>query len=99
MRAAARFGVPLSVLRGERNPNQAWTDHDGDMAVALVEYEASLCACGHPLWESMDPEHQRDWMVPPPSRCHACSALDEAAQAYTETISPRALRFQAVLRH
>lgn len=58
-----------------------------------------LCdGCGQPLHESMDPETQRDWVVPLPMRCHACTAVADRAKQYVEnplTPAPHALRFRA----
>lgn len=92
--------MPLSVLRGERAPGAKWTERDSDFALALTEYEGMLCSgCGHPVWESMDPDTQRDWEAPLPMRCHACTAIGERAKGYAkpEVPVPTALRFRAYL--
>lgn len=92
------------MLRGQRDPGSRWTEHDTSLAVALTVYEQSLCSgCGQPAHESMsadaDPGN-RDGLwhyeVDLPVRCHACTALDEAAKPYQDVPAPSALRFLPV---
>jgi len=95
--------VPLRVLRGDAPPGDRWTEHDYTSAVALTLYEAGLCdGCGHPLTESTSPhadpndlDRTHHYTAPPPTRCHACTAAEMTAAAYTKASWPRALRFRA----
>lgn len=59
--------------------------------VALAEYRAGLHSCGHPLIETTDPENEGRYVGEPPTRCHACTALDIKQQDYTKTPQPHAL--------
>jgi len=92
------------VLRGERLPGTRWTEHDTSTALALTLYEAGLCSgCGHPLAETTsplaDPNHPdrtHHYTAPPPTRCHACTAVGLRTPQYDEAPQPDALRFHAV---
>lgn len=86
--------------RGEREPGEKWTARDWSLAQALTQYEALLCpGCGHPMHESMNPENDGRYTVPPPSRCYACSAVERVIEAgtYDKASQPHALRFSAEL--
>lgn len=95
--------MPLSVLRGLRSPAQRWTQHDSSLAVALTLHEATLCpGCGQPLSESTSPDADLGnrhgayhYEASLPIRCHACTAVDAAAEPYRgeDVEAPRALRF------
>ena len=68
--------------------------------MALLHIEDDTCVCGQPLSESMDPDHNPDtgshrYHAGMPSRCHACTAIAEAAKPYQDekTEAPSALRF------
>ena len=87
------------MLRGERAPGARWSERDALLAQALTAYEEMLCSgCGNSMHETMDPDHQQDWIAPLPMRCHACTAIAARAKAYAETDFPSALRFSASLR-
>lgn len=83
-----------------------WTESQRDLLRALLEVEAGECGrCGEPLAESTDPANEDGYDVPPATRCHACTALGHAADAYTarddeggSTEQPQALRFSVRLR-
>lgn len=89
------------MLRGYRAPGSVWSDQDGLLAAALVQYEADLCpGCGQPLSESTDSSHDPDnrhgthrYDALDPVRCFACTALEAKVGAYEKSPSPRALRF------
>lgn len=92
--------MPLSTLRGE-NSTGRWTEQDGLLAQALTYYESLVCdGCGQMVTESMDPTTEREWSAPPPTRCHACTAIARRARDYegSEVPAPSALRFHAVRR-
>jgi hypothetical protein len=56
-------------------PEAEWTPEQQGWALALAEYEASLCeGCGHDLAETLSTEAE-DWKVLPPLRCAACTRL------------------------
>jgi hypothetical protein len=50
------------------------------------------------MFESMDPENEDRYVAPPPSRCHACTAVHQRAKGYEGAIAPGALKFHAELR-
>lgn len=85
------------MLRLERAPGDRWTVKDRLLALALQGYEDDLCECGHPRSESMDPDNEGRYSAPPPSRCHACTAIERRSEQYKEAKAPRALRFAAIL--
>lgn len=74
-----------------------WTDEDRELAFALAEYEADLCACGRPLAETMEAAHEFAYRAELAGRCHACTAQDAAAKPYEDSPSPGALRFRVTL--
>lgn len=69
------------------------------LAQALTQYEALLCGgCGQPSWLSMDPDNERRWFAPLPSRCYACTAIDHRVHEYDKVDNaPSALKFHAEL--
>ena len=83
MVATARaWGTTPSILTGRvvRPGEPLWTQEDTDLALALAELEDGRCpGCHHPRAESMDPEHEFDW-VAEPIRCHACASRDRRAR-------------------
>lgn len=95
--------MPLSVLRGERRPGERWTEHDTTLALALTLHEDTLCSgCRQPLQDSTSEDADPalldtvPYVVPPPTRCHACTALDEASEVYADAHAPAALRFHVI---
>lgn len=92
------MGIALSVMRGERVPGARWLVRDSLLAQALTLYEASLHACGHPVWESMDPANEGHWVAPLPMRCHACTAVTQQVKNYEKADAPEALMFRVERR-
>lgn len=67
--------------------------------LALQMYRAGLCPhCKRPLRECADPESDGKWRVPPPTRCHATTALSIAAKQYDDTPQADALLFRTERR-
>lgn len=85
------------MIRGQQLPGTRWTEQDSLLLQALTFYEANCCTgCGVPMWESMDPDAEDNVVVPPPHRCHYCTAIERAAKPYGENPqipAPSALRF------
>ena len=101
------YGVPWSVLRGDRAPGEAWTRRDADLAVAYTIYRQSLCSgCGVPQhvgWDydrSHDERHRPRWEADDPSRCYVCTAREQASKGFVDenTTVPSALRFSVKYR-
>jgi hypothetical protein len=88
---------PTITTRGDVSRAEPEWDEDGRMlALAYVAWEASSCSgCGRSLEECTDPDSEGRYRVPPPLRCHACTARSEASSAYQEGAPhPEALLFQ-----
>lgn len=82
-RTARAWGVPLSVVRGQRPPGEKWTYTDQVTALALTTYEASLCpGCGQPLVHSTG-DHPRNYEVKTIS-CVGCNELE----TWTKELQP-----------
>jgi hypothetical protein len=65
--------------------------------LALAAYRAGLCpSCGRPLAECTTGEGK--WRVPPPTRCHATTAVSIAQSAHRESPQPEALLYFAERR-
>lgn len=101
------YGIPHSVLTGERAPGEKWSTRDAELAVAFTQYKAGLCSgCGvpqHIAWDygaSHDARHRPLWEADDPSRCYVCTARERAQSAYVseQTEVPSALRFSMKLR-
>jgi hypothetical protein len=59
-----------------------------------MQLEADTCSgCGQPLSESTDEDNEGGYEVPPPTRCHACTALHAGQQRY-ELNNPHGLMFE-----
>jgi hypothetical protein len=89
------------VFRGQRRPGKRWLKSDTLLASALLLYEDSLNDLGIPRYEAMDPLNDGDnpartgeFVVSPPLRDHAITALERARKrvADAETPWPEALR-------
>lgn len=75
-----------------------WDDDERGWMLALIEHRRTTCSgCGHPLDESMDPANEGRYIVPPPHRCHACTALQIAYERDTKAPNKIALRHAAHL--
>ncbi|MFC3504802.1 hypothetical protein ACFOOK_28075 [Micromonospora krabiensis] len=71
-----------------------WSEQDRAWMAALVGYRASLCpcGCGHPAEQTQAHESDgRTFVVPPPVRCRARTALVQAQAQYEDTPQPEAL--------
>lgn len=74
-RTARAWGVPVSVLRGDRRPGKKWTGKDTSFALALTAYEADLCGgCGQPMSRTTG-DHKHDFEVQTVT-CVACDELE-----------------------
>lgn len=87
------------IVRSEQTIKEPeWNDEDRAYALALEQYEASLCSgCGEPLEETTKPEHDGAYRAELPIRCHRCTAAGVATEAYEENPQPQALMFPVVL--
>lgn len=87
-------------------PEVEWTPEQQGWALALAEYEASLCeGCNHDLEETLSTEAE-DWVIPPPVRCAVCTRLAQEIHERAKENEKRpggghmhALRYRAVRRH
>jgi hypothetical protein len=76
LRTAREWGVPLSTIRGNGTPG-VWKPQDRFAALALLEYEATLHACGYPRDLAFNPDMSGWFEVDDTNSCAACAALDE----------------------
>jgi hypothetical protein len=78
-----------------------WDEQSRDIVFGLAGYEDSLCPlCKRPSHVCQDPVNQFNWYTPPPTRCHATTAVLAQQQSFTEETNPQvnALLFGAELR-
>ena len=75
LRAARKWQVPPTVFIGQRTVNtREWTAEDTRLAMALEDYEASLCPGGdHVLAETSRPEREDAYRPGRRVRCHHCT--------------------------
>lgn len=67
--------------------------------LALGEYRATRCpSCGGDISDCTDPEADGRYTVPPPTRCHATTALRAAQEQYRDSPHPGALLWHAERR-
>lgn len=67
--------------------------------LALAQWRDGLCpVCQRPLEECADPKADGGYSVPPPTRCHATTAVQAAAAKYQDSETPSALLFRAERR-
>lgn len=95
--------MPLSVFRGQRRPTAKWLRSDTLLASAYQLHKDSTCPdCGQPRDETFDPLNDGDnpartaeYVVPPPLRDHACTALSRARKKISDADMPHpdGLRF------
>jgi hypothetical protein len=83
------------VFRGQRKPGKKWLRSDTLLASALLLYEDSLNDLGIPRDEAMDPLHDGDnpyrtgeYVVSPPVRDHAETALARARDKIAKAEMP-----------
>jgi hypothetical protein len=102
----SRFLGEESLVVSETTGNQTvytrsseWKDEDRQAAMALQDYEASLCSgCGHPLEETTDPDKEYAYKAALPIRCHYCTAAAIGQEDYKESPHSEALHFPVELR-
>lgn len=71
-----------------------WSEDDRELALALADYEATLCdGHGGPLEQGMDPANEFAFRGRMKGRCHACTALAVAASQAEGAPHPSALKF------
>lgn len=77
LEAARRWQVPPTVFLGQRTVRTAeWTFEDSQLAMALENFEASLCPGGdHVLAETSRPEHEDAYRPGEKTRCYYCKAM------------------------
>lgn len=70
-----------------------WTDEDLDTAKAKRRNDAENCpGCALPLSETTDLANQGEYIVPPPTRCFACTEMERERERLAKTkIKPGAL--------
>ena len=83
----------------------SWTDSEWDddqvaWMLALAEHRAGQCpcGCGQPATESMAADGEGRYRVPPPTRCHARTAILAAQADYREVPQADALLFRSERR-
>lgn len=84
-------------------PEPEWDDLQRAFVHALADLKADECpGCGGYLSETSAKENMHAYHVPPPRRCHRCTALEAATSPktngdvrtdYTKSPQPRSLRF------
>jgi hypothetical protein len=75
-----------------------WRDDDQASAVALIQYEASLCAgCRTPLDETTAAEAEESY-VPSVIRCHRCTTIQQYQDTLQDRPTPGALLVSTVRR-
>lgn len=63
--------------------------------LALQAYEGACCSgCGGFLADTTEQDAEDAYRVPPPMRCHRCTALGHATDHYRETDQPQALLYR-----
>lgn len=80
---------------GVMRQEEEWDEETRLLALAYEAWETSLCSgCGHLLSECTDIENEGLYRVGAPTRCHACTAKQIAAEMYQkEAPQPEALLF------
>jgi hypothetical protein len=83
------------VVRTETHyDSPEFDDLDRAYILALDLYEVSLCdGCGHPLEETTKPENSEAYVAKAPVRCHRCTAMIQAQEAYEDRPQVEALRW------
>jgi hypothetical protein len=78
-----------------------WDEATRDIVLGLAGYEDTLCPlCKRPSHICQDQDNQFNWYTPPPTRCHATTAVLAQQAGFTEETNPQvnALLFGAELR-
>lgn len=84
LRTAREWGVPLSTIRGSGTPG-VWKPQDRFAALALIEHEASLHACGVARNLAFNPDMSGWFEVDDTLTCAACAALEEYRRNHEDT--------------
>lgn len=83
----------MSHFRGA-DPAAPVTDTDRLLALALELFEADQCpGCGQSRTYAHDADSEKHWIAPPPTRCHACTALEAERRKHDDKPTVRALYF------
>lgn len=75
-------------------PESEWSEQDRAWLLALAGYRASLCPCGCGLPAEQTLAHEDDgrrFVVSPPARCRARTALAQKQAEYQDSPQPEAL--------
>lgn len=87
------------LIRSVTTTETEWDEQETAWMLALAEYEADTCSgCNGRLSQTTIPEGDPEaitWDVPPPVRCHRCTALAVARDQHEKTPHPHALMFIA----
>lgn len=76
-----------------------WDEEQQGWMLALHQLEAEECSrCGGDLTETTDPANEFAYRVPPPARCHRCTAIGvkQHSDEYKDTRQMQALLWTAV---
>ena len=67
--------------------------------LALQQYEDTCCStCGGYLPDTTSDSAETSYSVPPPSRCHRCTAIAQRAAEHHESPHPQALLYRVERR-
>lgn len=78
-------------------PEPEWDDEQRAWEYALAEVHADVCrGCGGQLSETTSEKMRDRYDVPPPHRCHRCTAIAMKSEDYKDSPHPTALLFNAV---
>jgi len=87
------------LLRSVTTREPEWSEEDAAWMLALAAYRRGLCPlCGRPLEECTAQDADGAYTVPPPTRCHATTALMVAQERYRDTPQAGALLWVAERR-
>ncbi|MFG3639080.1 hypothetical protein ACGF3C_02250 [Micromonospora sp. NPDC047762] len=95
------YGEGGRLVRSVTVREPEWSDADRAWMAALAGYRNRPCACGcgHPAEETTAHESDgRQYVVPPPTRCRARTALAQAQAHYQDTPQPEALLWRVERR-
>lgn len=70
-----------------------WDRDEQALMLALDLYEAQLLGCGHYRPHATAEDAEGAYRVPPPTRCHICTIIAAARDAYRGSDHPEALHF------
>jgi hypothetical protein len=61
-----------------------WTDEDVSAALDYQHERSLICACGHPIDETTNPDDARAWIAEPVV-CNACAARERRSSSEKAT--------------